>query len=102
MNTAINKDMVILALKGENEKLREVVAALNKKSGMLQEYTKAKEEMEALYQKKEDNTNKIIRNYELIIEAMKKQLQKEMDTNQELNAKIEEISALLESKISQK
>jgi hypothetical protein len=78
MNNAINKDLVILALRRENEQLKKI---------------------EALLRKKEENTNKIIDNYELIIEAMKKQLQKEMETNKELNAKIEEITILLQSKI---
>ena len=69
-----------MALKRENEQLKKIAA---------------------IYQKKEENTDKIISNYEIIIEAMKKQLQKEMETNQELNRKIEEITAFLQSKIVQ-
>lgn len=80
MNNAINKDLIILALQRENEQLKKIAD---------------------IYQKKEENTDKIISNYEIIIEAMKTQLQKEMETNQELNRKIEEITAFLQSKIAQ-
>ena len=78
MNNAINKDLVILALRRENEHLKRA---------------------EAFYQKKEENTNKIIENYEIIIETMKKQLQKERENNQEFQAKLEEITAFLQSKM---